>query len=269
MYIIVVDRNEYPSAFRISLILLVVRVRLAQLLHFLTVFFAQVVIAHYTGIEVISVRKRSANYPVVAVLTIVLVVMASLSVVASTREDLEKELAACAAIDGDLERLECYDKLAQSLGLDRVQPVPTSVEGTGKWQVSVKTNPLDDTRTVMLALYADSGRSTWGNRVVLVLRCKSKKTEAYINWHDYLGSEAYVIWRIGDADAETAKWSLSTDNEATFYPYDDIAFIKQLLNADRLVAQVTPYDESPVTAIFDLTGLTNAIHPLQEACGWE
>lgn len=88
-------------------------------------------------------------------------------------------------------------------------------------------------------------------------------------WSDYLGSEARVTWRVGDEDAEVARWSLSTDNEATFYPYDDISFIKQLLGTDRFVAQVTPYDESPITAVFDLTGLANVIHPLQEACGWE
>ena len=203
------------------------------------------------------------------VIAVLLVITAALSVVASTCEELEQEIARCAVIDGDLERLECYDRLAQSLGLDRAQLVPTAVEGTGKWQVSVKTNPLDDTTTVALVLLADSGTSTWSDRVALVLRCKSNKTEAYINWHDYLGSAARVTWRIGAEDARTGKWGLSTDKEATFYPYDAIAFIRQLLAADRLVAQVTPYSEAPVTAVFDLTGLTNAIRPLQDACGWQ
>lgn len=214
-------------------------------------------------------RDRSVNYLIVAAIAVLLAVVAAVSVVASTCEELEKEIAGCATIDGDLERLECYDRLARSLGLDRAQPVPTSVEGNGKWQVSVKTNPLDDTTTVALVLLADSGTSAWGERVALVLRCKSNKTEAYINWNDYLGSEARVTWRIGAEGAKTGKWGLSTDKEATFYPYDDIAFIRQLLAADRLVAQVTPYSAAPVTAVFDLTGLTNAIRSLQDTCGWQ
>jgi type VI secretion system protein VasI len=203
------------------------------------------------------------------VIAVLLMIVAALPVAASTCEELEQEIACCAVIDGNLERLECYDKLAQSLGLDRPQLVPTAVEGTGKWDVRIETNPLDDTTTVMLVLLADSGTSTWGKQVALVLRCTSNKTEAYINWREYLGSEARVIWRIGDEDARTAEWSLSTDSKATFYPDSDITFIQQLLDADRLVAQVTPYAESPVTAIFDLTGLMNAIGPLQDECGWE
>lgn len=55
----------------------------------------------------------------------------------------------------------------------------------------------------------------------------------------------------------------------TFYPGSGaIGFIKELMDADRFVAQVTPYNDNPVTAIFDLTGLNQAVQPLQETCGW-
>jgi type VI secretion system protein VasI len=40
------------------------------------------------------------------------------------------------------------------------------------------------------------------------------------------------------------------------------------MDADNLVAQITPYNESPVTAIFDTSGLENAIKPLRETCNW-
>ncbi|WP_257025488.1 type VI secretion protein [Pseudoalteromonas sp. MIP2626] len=41
-----------------------------------------------------------------------------------------------------------------------------------------------------------------------------------------------------------------------------------MLTSDKLVAQVTPYNESPATAIFNTTGLKNAIKPLRETCNW-
>lgn len=205
----------------------------------------------------------TGSLAVVVAIAILSTVMAALPVMANTNEDILKELAVCASITNDAKRLACYDRLTQSLGLNP----PTSVEGKGKWQVGVETNPLDDSTSVFLMLVADSGTSTWGNRVSLVLRWESNKLEAYINWHDYLEDGTAVTWRIGTKEARTSVWGLSTDNEATFYPYDVAGFIQELLGTSRFVAQVTPYEESPITAVFDITGLKNAIRPLEKACG--
>src|SRR5256886_15776047 len=75
-----------------------------------------------------------------------------------------------------------------------------------------------------------------------------------------------VITRLGAGEAKNQKWPLSTDNKATFYPGDAAAFLEQLLAADRLVAQTTPYGESPITAVFDLAGLSAAVEALRG--GW-
>jgi len=203
------------------------------------------------------------------IMAVLLVITVTLSVGANSCEELEQEIAQCADIVGELERLECYDQLARSLGLVSVQTELSPSEDVGAWRVSIETNPLDDSRTVTLILLAESGTSRWGTPIGLILRCDSNQTDVYIAWSDYLGSEARVTWRVGDEDARAAQWSLSTNKEATFYPYDEISFIQQLLTTTRFVAQVTPYNESPITAVFDLTGLANAIRPLQEACGWE
>ncbi|MBK5970470.1 MULTISPECIES: type VI secretion system-associated protein TagO [Thiorhodovibrio] len=144
-----------------------------------------------------------------------------------------------------------------------------SYSGRGKWDVSVKTNPLDDSKTVSLYLAASSGVSRWGKPIWLVLTCKSNRTDLYINWNDYLGSDApEVIFRIGLNKAKIGRWSISTDNEATFYPGGTISIIKEIMRSSSFVAQVTPYNESPVTAIFETTGLSNAIKPLRETCLW-
>lgn len=179
----------------------------------------------------------------------------------------EKEYAKCAVIEGDLARLECFDNLAEVKKLDGRQVQPTSIAGKGKWQVSVDVNPIDDSKTVTLVLDADSGKNRWGTTVFLVARCKSNSTELYIGWNDYLGREADVLSRVGDNKAVTERWNLSTDRESTFHR-KAIPFLKEMLTSTKLVAQVTPYIESPVTAVFNTSGLENAIKPLRETCSW-
>lgn len=159
------------------------------------------------------------------------------------QKDISKEIARCATLKGDLERLECYDALARSLGLDKPQTLPTSVEGIGKWEIQEEINPIDDSKTVILKLMAESGVSVWGKSVLLFLLCRSNETDVIIRWNDYLGSEsATVISRLGNQKAETKAWNLSTDHEATFYRGDTISFVKRLLDVRRLVVQTTPYN---------------------------
>jgi len=188
--------------------------------------------------------------------------------VSANAAGVEKDLAICASVDGDLRRLECYDGIAKRLNLDGPQSQPTNVSGTGKWLVSVKKNPIDDSSTTTLILPAQSGKSKWGKPIAMVLRCQSNTTEVFINWNDYLGSEADVLTRVGSEKAVTKRWSLSTDKQSSFYPSGDISFIKKMMEANKMVAQVTPYNESPVTAVFDTTGLSNAVKPLRENCNW-
>lgn len=179
----------------------------------------------------------------------------------------DKEYAKCAVIDGDLARLECFDNLAKNKNLDGRQVKPTSIAGKGKWQVSVDVNPIDDSKTVTLVLHADSGKNRWGKPVFLVARCQSNTTDLYIGWNDYLGGEADVLTRVGNNKAVTQRWSMSTDKKASFHR-TPIPFLKEMLTSPKLVAQVTPYNESPVTAIFNTAGLENAIKPLRETCSW-
>ena len=160
--------------------------------------------------------------------------------------------------------MACYDQLAGSLGLR----ASTGSGGVGKWRVSVQTDAINDTTTVSLVLAADSANTQSDESIALIMRCRNYDTDLYISWHDYLCNETSVLTRVGDEAAVTQKWNLSANHQSSFYPESPIEFVKQLLEADRIVAQVSPYRARSITADFDLTGLSNAVTPLRETCNW-
>jgi len=195
--------------------------------------------------------------------------------VASGADAQDADLARCAAVASDIARLQCYDNLAESAGAGGdsggettscTAQAPCTV---GEWIIREETNPVNDNRIVMVALRSASGTNRMGGQIALILRCIRRVTDLMINWQAYLGSEANVLTRVGVEEAETSSWGLSGDSQATFLPGNsDVEFVQRLLDVDQLVAQVTPYNENPITAVFELDGIQEAIIPLREACEW-
>lgn len=158
-------------------------------------------------------------------------------------------------------------------GSDVQQPLP---EPSGKWLISRDVNVLDDTRTVVLSLQADSGVSSFGDEITLIARCQSNRTEAFIVWNDYLGNDGGVgesvkdvVVRFGEDEAQGQIWNLSTDSQATFVPGYSVSFLKRLSKVDRFVIKTVPYNENPKTAVFDVRGLGTPLSELAATCGWQ
>lgn len=199
---------------------------------------------------------------------------AVLTVSAAAIED--EAVAKCAVIEGDLDRLGCFDDLARDNNLDGPQPVAVGNASPGKWVVSRDKNPIDDSERVVIQLVADTGTSRWEGPISFIARCQSSETEAYINWGDYLGNDGNfqneyknVTVRVGSDQASTQRWTLSTDSKATFAPDWAGELLKKMAASNKFISQVTPYGESPRTAIFDTAGMTEALKPLSEVCGWK
>lgn len=171
----------------------------------------------------------------------------------------------CAAIGEDGPRLKCYDQVAKAHDLSISEPAPSAV--TGKWILDRKVDPIDDTKTIHIFLTADAGNSKYGKPIMLMAQCDSEKTELLIDWQIYLGSVASVTLRIGDNEAKTSRWTVSSDKQKSFNK-SPIDTLKEMLTAEQMVAQVTPFNQKPSTAVFNIAGLEEAIKPLREACAW-
>jgi len=200
-------------------------------------------------------------------IVLVALLLAGPQMAAGQEEDIKKALASCATLDIETARLDCFEQLAKAVAqmpAEASAPLVSKFKGSaapGKWKVEVATNPVDDSKTVGLGLVDNT------DSMQLVLLCQQGKPRAYVTTGEYLGAKStLVLIRIGDAKAETKQWPLSMNQKAAFHPGDAGPFIGKLLTVKRLVVQVSPLAENPVTAVFDLGELPGVVAPLKETC---
>lgn len=195
---------------------------------------------------------------------------------ATGNEELYDRLQAIYEETDPIERLEAYDDLVESLleASGRAVPdrdAPNSRRGSSvaeRWIVDVDSDPLSDETVVFFAIPASSGRSAYGDAPVLALRRSGRVENVYIIWNDYLANDNQTVeYRIDDGQTQRRRWNVSTDNKATFFTGDVMELIHELVGAQRFVARTTPYNESPVTAVFDLSGLEELVQKHSEHVG--
>jgi type VI secretion system protein VasI len=185
--------------------------------------------------------------------------------------DVARDVTQCAGIASDADRLACFDEIAGEQANDAASPAPVVVAG-GRWVLSQETN-ADGVRFVVVSLDATPDpNDQFGVRISLVARCSGGVTEAFVNWSYGLrfGNETQpVTLKIGAAKSARQIWALSVDGRSTFLPGSAVAFLKKLASTDKLTVQTKPRNnDTPLTANFDLTGMSEALKPLASACAW-
>lgn len=179
--------------------------------------------------------------------------------------DIEQEIKICSKIENSIERLDCYDKIVKD-------NTKNTVTTSDNWTIQKGKSKFTDTEQIYLITEATKPiKSMFGQNIfpILILRCQDNKTDVIIDWDTFLGIESVkVTERIDKEKVQTTDWSISTDNKATFRR-QPIKFIKRMLNKEKLLVQVVPYGENPVTTEFNIHGLENIIEPLQKMCNWK
>ncbi|MET0774144.1 MAG: type VI secretion system-associated protein TagO [Pseudomonas mandelii] len=175
----------------------------------------------------------------------------------------------CTGINEDSKRLACYDM--------KYRPVST-VEQASSWEVSETVSKIDDSKTIVLhATSKEVVEKQYGGRDTadLYIRCAEGATSLYfvLAGNFLADSEEYgqVTYRVDNQKARTYSFSSSTDNKALgqWGGQYAIPVVKHLFDAQQVVVRITPYNESPVMVTFPVSGLRQAIAPLQLACKWK
>lgn len=175
----------------------------------------------------------------------------------------------CTGINEDSKRLACYDM--------KYRPVST-VQQASSWEVRETVSKIDDSKTIVLhATSKEVVAKQYGGHDTadLYIRCAEGATSLYFVLADNFlaDTEEYgqVTYRVDNQKARTYSFSSSTDNKALgqWGGQYAIPVVKHLFDAQQVVVRITPYNESPVTVTFPVTGLRQAIAPLQLACKWK
>lgn len=140
------------------------------------------------------------------------------------------------------------------------------VSNAHAWKTSTSSDPITDRKIVSVSQFASSGSNKFGRAPSLVLRCDGGKLSLYVDWGTFINNKSHtVIYRVDKNKAISEKSRISNDKTATFAS-SPVPIVQQMKPGSKLIVRTTPYSESTITGVFNLSGFTAAITPIEEQC---
>lgn len=165
----------------------------------------------------------------------------------------------CTEVSNDIARLECFDKAYSDYGIAANAP--------GNWRTRTEVSPIDDTITFGAVVDANKKSAAYFASNKLFIRCKGNKLELWVAWQNLPDLEGSLMAsRVGRAPAVTETWIEGSPDDARFYPGNTRKLVREMMSADRFVAQLAEGKEKGETAVFNIKGLKEVSKPMQEAC---
>ncbi|QTN36686.1 type VI secretion system-associated protein TagO [Cognatishimia activa] len=167
---------------------------------------------------------------------------------------------------------------ATLLKTDDAKAENNSVHILPHWTVSATTDAFSDSLTVSVSTPASKPvKCRWGTKIpTLVMECRDNQTIARFETHCRISTSDFddygdVTYRVDKSDVKTLRFSESVDNRSMglWESEESVPFIQSLMDSEILAAKIKPYSDEPFVAFFDTTGLSDAIAPIQNACGWD
>ena len=152
----------------------------------------------------------------------------------------------------------------------------TATETRAGWRFEARPSRLSPDWTDQL-LWTGAVNETQGLggapvRPVLLLRCRQGGMAVVFDFGVFVGGGTVRIeYRIGSGNVLAGDVTVAPDGRRFGVWQRDraIGFIKALFGQPQLRLRVDPPAGDPLIAAFDLSGLEDAVRPLQESCGWE
>ncbi|WP_185968474.1 type VI secretion system-associated protein TagO [Paracoccus sp. M683] len=183
------------------------------------------------------------------------------------------------SIQGDVERLSCYDEASEyrtttDADSTTAESAPVQSGATGnQWKVDIDGSALDDRKDVYLRVTSDEADATgYGNTsyATLFVRCMKNSTNAFISFDSYTSDSRSVKYRLDDEPIRTI-WMEPVnggDGIGIWSGARAIPFIKDLLDRQKLAVAYESYSNANLEFTFDVSGLRAKIGPLTESCEW-
>lgn len=214
-----------------------------------------------------------------------------------TYKDIE---SLCSQVTDVRKKWHCQDAIAARNGL----PADDSPSGKGWWHLSIKTDPIDDKRSVTAGLFANlmsadppmppvfleascetgdklgltvfidwgvdlKSDTEWGKQLAESRSAISGDALPDIDAYNQLPFDVIdVIQRFGKAKAVMVPWLMSKPVKMLTYPFAPGEFLDAMAKEDRFVARVAKPDGGQLTAVFDTIGISEVIKGLHQACTW-
>lgn len=150
----------------------------------------------------------------------------------------------------------------------------TALTSDDAWHLTQKTNEMDGTREVLLTREAETEIQGFmgKTRPYIAIQCLQGKPEVFVNVgktmqsdYDHYGTSGVRV-KFDASGPTRQRWTESTDNVALFSPAPS-KLIKELTSTDVFLFEFTPFQETPETVKFDVSGLRAQLRSVANVCG--
>jgi hypothetical protein len=211
----------------------------------------------------------------IACLVALLPLLAAAPAFAQTRASGES----CARIDEAAKRLICYDLLFRT-GANAADPLTgesappqepidltTAVEG---WPLTTSPSPIGPGRFITVTTESDKPISDSDLMAELTITCGAGNTSLSF-WFPghYMSSENRVLEASIDGGAAETYTTTGYDSQmAINASATALPLIQELMAANSVTVSAKPSSGPKFSATFSLAGMTRAVAPIRQSCGW-